>query len=178
MKFRAAMWSLFLLPCLVSAQQQVPLASIRGTVVDSASGAPIGDAEVRLGKVGQAVRRATTDASGAFGFSDLDAGRYTLSAKRSGYLDQAYGNSPESQLRSLVGEFVVNAGQTVQAPIRMLREATISGRIYDGKRAPVANARMSLGLLLRRPTGPAILQNPQNISDPNTFSVLTNDRGE
>ena len=177
MKLRHAIWFLLVIPYIISAQQQAPVASIRGTVVDSASGAPIADAELRLSKPGQPVRRATTDAGGVFGFTDLEAGLYAMSATRAGYLEQAYGNSPDWQFRSDARDFVITGGQALQAPIRMLRAATISGRVYDTNRAPVANARMSLGVLLRRPTA-AILQSPQNIPDPNLYSVLTNDRGE
>ena len=175
-----AVWLILLLPCMASGQQQpaVPLASIQGTIVDAVSGAPLADAEVRLGRVGQPSRQFRTDARGAFVITDLDPGRYSMLARRAGYLEQAYGASPESQFRNYSIEFAIAAGQTLQASIQMLREATISGRISDVNRAPVVNARLSLGVLQRRPTGPAILQSPQNISDPNTFAVLTNDRGE
>lgn len=159
-------------------QQPAALASIQGTVVDSVTGMPLADAELRLDGVGQQSRQARTDEKGAFSFTDLGPGRYFLMAKRAGYLDQAYGLSPESEVRNFSREFGIIAGQSLQAPIRMLREATISGRIYDTNKAPAVNARLSLGVLRRLPTGPARLQAPQNIADPNTYIVLTNDRGE
>ena len=89
MKLRHAIWFLLVIPYIISAQQQARAASIRGTVVDSASGAPIADAEVRLSKTGQPVRRATTDADGVFGFTDLEAGLYAMSATRAGYLERS-----------------------------------------------------------------------------------------
>jgi hypothetical protein len=180
MRLRHGIGLTLLLTSLATARQQTPVAqaSIRGTVVDSGDGTSIPEVEIRLERTGQATRRAMTDANGAFQFTDLDAGRYRMLARRAGYLDQAYGNSPEWQFRSDTREFLVSAGETFQAPIRMLREGTISGRIYDTKRAPLSNVRMSLGVLQRRPWGPAMLRSPQSISDPNLFTILTNDRGE
>jgi hypothetical protein len=159
-------------------QQPAALGTIQGTVVDSATGAPLADAALRLGRVGQPIKQTRTDSKGAFTFSDLEPGRYDLLAKHSEYLDQAYGQSPTFPYRNFVGEFAIAAGQTVQAPIRMLRESTISGRITDANRAPVANAQLSLAVLQRNPFGPSILASPMGISDPNTVSVSTNDRGE
>jgi len=117
MKLQHAIWSLLVIPYLISAQPQAPMTSIRGTVVDSASGAPIADAEVRLSKTGQPLRRATTDAGGVFGFTDLEAGLYAMSATRAGYLEQAYGNSPDWQFRSDARDFAVTRGQTLQVRI-------------------------------------------------------------
>jgi protocatechuate 3,4-dioxygenase beta subunit len=160
-------------------QQPIALASIQGTVVDAATGAPLPDAELELGRVGQRSKQTRTDAKGAFTFSDLEPGRYSLLAKGSGYLDQAYGQSPNSAYRNAVGEFAIAAGQTLQAPIRMLREATISGRVYDTNRAPAVDAQVSLSILQRNIFGPSILNSPPpSVFDPNATFISTNDRGE
>lgn len=64
-------------------QAQSPAASaIRGVVVDSATGAPIPGARVRLVEVN---RDETTHLDGSFTFSGVTAGRYTLFVNRAGY---------------------------------------------------------------------------------------------
>jgi len=57
------------------------LYSIRGRVADSFN-TPVADVQVTLVELS---RRATTDKTGDFLFSDLPAGRYTLVARRVGY---------------------------------------------------------------------------------------------
>lgn len=176
---RSLAWLLLCVPCLAMGQQQpVALASIQGTVVDAVSGASLPDAELMLGRVGQQRKQTRADANGTFTFSDLEPGRYTILSKHPGYLDQAYGQSPNSAYRNAVGEFAIAAGQTLQAPIRMLRETTISGKVYDTNRAPAVNVQVSIGVLQKSVFGPSILGSPQSVSDPNTIYVSTNDRGD
>ena len=57
------------------------LYSLRGRVADSTN-TPIGGVQVTLVELS---RRATTDKSGDFVFTDVPAGRYTLVARRLGY---------------------------------------------------------------------------------------------
>jgi hypothetical protein len=171
-----------LLQVAAAAPQQVqPPAAISGTIVDSTTTAPLAGVQVKLAQVGQAPRNVQTDSRGAFTFSDLTAGRYSLLATHPDYLDQGYGTPPESSMRGATWDFPIAAGQQFQAPIRMLRDATISGRIVDSNRAPLANAAVSPRVLVPQGLGPAILgsiQPGEGIGDGSRVFVQTNDRGE
>jgi hypothetical protein len=163
-------------------QQAQPPAAISGTVVDSVTAAPLADVELELSQIGTALRRSIrTNAQGVFALPDLPPGRFYLLATHSDYLDQAYPGSPTSSMRGAVGEFPVAAGQQIQVVIRMLRGGTISGRIVDSNRAPVANAAVSPRVLFPQVLGPSLLgtiQPGEGIGDGSRISVRTNDRGE
>jgi tetratricopeptide (TPR) repeat protein len=80
-------------PVTAAAQQpsSQPLkgATIQGRVLDSA-GKPVGDAEVQLEATGaRAPLQTRTNAAGAFEFSDLSTGSYTLGAAKAGLRSRA-----------------------------------------------------------------------------------------
>ncbi len=88
----------------------------------------------------------------------MKPGSYSsLLAWRKGYLDQGYGQPATSPQRIASRAFAVQEGQKFQASIKMLRTATISGRIFDPNRAPLAMARVSPSILQMRPDGVGIL---------------------
>ena len=174
---------LLLFATLAIPQQGPVPATIEGTVVDSRTAAPLADAEIRLsgdgpGAKSQSVR---TDAAGRFVFGDIPPGTYRLETSHPDYLNQAYGIPVESPFRALPPPFRVSEGQRLQAPIRMLRAATISGRIYDSNRAPVANASVSPRVLQAQAIGPLVLRGidpAAGVGDTNRISVKTNGLGE
>src|SRR5215471_17929463 len=62
-----------------------------GTVVDSTTGARLGGAQVTIISLDtQDAAGMLTDENGRFAFEDVPAGKYALSAKRKGYLEQRY----------------------------------------------------------------------------------------
>ncbi|HTY42350.1 MAG TPA: carboxypeptidase regulatory-like domain-containing protein [Thermoanaerobaculia bacterium] len=67
----------------------MPAATISGIVTDSASGAPLEGATVQAQTgaeaTSQAIKRATTDSTGAYSLSGLDPGDYQVSARKDGY---------------------------------------------------------------------------------------------
>ena len=67
----------------------MPAATISGVVTDSASGAPLDGATVQaqtgVEATSQAIKRATTDSTGAYSLSGLDPGDYQVSARKDGY---------------------------------------------------------------------------------------------
>lgn len=161
--------------------QAPPPTAIFGTIVDSSMATPLADVEVTLGQVGSPRRSVRTDSKGAFTFPGLSAGRYSLLATHPDYLDQAYGTPPESSMRGASWEFPLAAGQQLQAPLRMLRGASISGRIFDANRAPLADAGVSPRVLFPQVLGPSILgmiQPGEGIGDGSRMFVKTNDRGD
>jgi hypothetical protein len=154
----------FLLALLLQVSGAV---SIKGTVVDSQSSAPLSNAEVALTVLAEGGRiiRVKTDATGAFDFPSVPTGKFYLLATHPDYLNQ---------------EFPVADNQRLQTPIRMLRAATISGVVYDSNRTPLVNASISPKVLMPQNLGPAILGSiqPTEGIDPSKLLVKTNERGE
>src|SRR5436305_2102982 len=73
--------------------------SIEGQVFHGATGAPLKRASVRLVGIGRrqqgggmpSMLTKETDDAGRFSFTNLEAGRYSLTAERQGFLRQNYG---------------------------------------------------------------------------------------
>src|SRR5215470_17193331 len=64
---------------------------VSGVVVDATTGAPLADAQVSLtSNSTQDSEGMLTDETGRFEFEDVPPGKYVLSAKRKGYLEQLY----------------------------------------------------------------------------------------
>lgn len=103
---------------------------IAGTVVDAASGRPLGRVEVTIGLgEGKAPVRATyaTGADGRFLFAGLLAGRYQLSAKRRGYVGQNYKGHEDYS-----SAIVVGAGlKSDDIRFAMAAGASITGHVLD-----------------------------------------------
>src|SRR5215831_15832531 len=97
MRSRLALGALALLGILLSAGtsalQALPPATYRiaGIIVDSVTGQPLDDAEVTISPVTNLEDQQTflTSSAGRFLFSNLQAGKYRLMARRRGYAPQA-----------------------------------------------------------------------------------------
>jgi hypothetical protein len=126
----------FLVPVVVFAQQDFSadkqLAVLEGTVVHSVTQAPVRKARVALERLGEArepVLAASTDDAGHFRFRDIKAGRYTLTAQKSGFLDGAYGAVKAEDSQSVLN---VSAGdQMPDLVIQMFPASMISGQVLD-----------------------------------------------
>ncbi len=104
-------------------------AAIRGTVIDSTSGAPIPGAAVRLLSPGEddAVAEASSNAEGQFAFNDVDKSAYVLFAAKSGYVDR-------------FPELIGRDGASLVLPLTKC--GAITGRILDASGRPVRSARI------------------------------------
>ncbi len=118
---------------------------IAGRVVAPDTGAPIRRADVHLMAPEAGVRMARTDEEGRFDFRDLPAGRYSLSATRSGYVSVQYGQQRAFEQ----GRPIELADKQVmtRADIAMPRGGVIAGRITDEFGEPVTEAMV---MVLRR----------------------------
>jgi Carboxypeptidase regulatory-like domain len=102
---------------------------IRGRVLSSDGGGPIRRAQVRLTGQDIAPKAALTDAEGRFEFRELPAGRFTMQASKSGFVNVQYG-----QTRPLEsGKPIELADKQIldNADISMPRGGVIAGRVLD-----------------------------------------------
>jgi protocatechuate 3,4-dioxygenase beta subunit len=129
-------------------------ATISGRVVDIL-GAPVAKARVNAELV-PASRSYTcgTSADGKFTLPGLDAGRYRIVVERSGYLRKVF----ESRTATGDGTLVTLTPrqEMTDVVVHLTPEATITGRVLDEDRDPVANVpvrafRYTHDLGLRRP---------------------------
>ena len=110
-------------------------ASVSGTVSDEVTKQPIADAIVTLGVIASrdypdARTRQLTDARGRFAFTDLPAGIYTISVRKSGYFDADFGRS--ALVEGLSSSIPLTDGQWFgTANVTMARPSSISGTVLD-----------------------------------------------
>jgi hypothetical protein len=145
----------------------VGTAAMKGRVVDGVTGNAIARARVRIvGGPGTSKPPVLTDGVGAFEFTGLAAGSYTLMAEKSTYIA---GRHPETgrSMRARAQPLVLANGQVVEdVAIQMFRGAAITGRVVDSYGDPVDMAQVRL-LRVQRGGRPQ----PAN-------QVQTNDLGE
>ena len=113
---------------------------LRGRVLN-AEGRPLRRVQIRVG--GELIpegRTASTNSLGRWEVRELPAGRFNLSATRSGYLNLQYGQKrygePGGPLELADGEAIENIDLT------MTHNAVISGRIFDEAGEPLAGANV------------------------------------
>jgi protocatechuate 3,4-dioxygenase beta subunit len=102
---------------------------IRGRIYTADTGAPVRRAQVRLSGPEVGARTATTDAEGRFDFRELPAGRFTISASKSGYVSIQYGQTRPFESGKTIE--LSDAQSLDRADIAMPRGGVITGRIVD-----------------------------------------------
>lgn len=112
---------------------------IAGRVLGADNGRPLSRALVRLGAPDlPGGRSVLTDISGGFEFADLPAGRYTVTASKTGYVGLAYGQRRPRQAGT---PLQVAMGQELNGiEIRLPRGGAISGHVYDETGDPLPGA--------------------------------------
>ena len=120
--------------------------SIRGRVINATTGAPIRRAQIQAtflveqGGRGEPPRTESTDDNGAFRFSSLPAGRWTLRASKNGFVEQQYG---QRSAFAGVDPVTLAEGQQFVADFRLSRGGAFSGRIVDEFGDPIAGVTVS-----------------------------------
>jgi hypothetical protein len=126
--------------------QRVGTASIRGRVVNAVSGTPVRRASISAtllaeqGGRGGGARNGTTDDNGLFEIRDLPAGRWTLRASRTGFIDQQFG---QRTAFATTDPITLEEGQRFVADFRLSRGGAIAGRVVDEFGDPLAGANVS-----------------------------------
>jgi hypothetical protein len=120
-----------------------PAGRITGRVVTADTGRPVQRARVRLSAAElPGGRGALTDADGAFDFTELPAGRYTLAVSKSGFVNISYGQRRPLQPGT---PLQLNEGQRLQGlEMRLPRGSVIAGQVLDevGDPLPGASVRV------------------------------------
>jgi len=150
-----------------------PKGRLEGRVLSSATGEPVRKATLRLrmvGTVGIATGPAdnstmvgTSDAEGKFVFEEVDAGRYSLSAERSGFVQQTYNARSGRGATPLT----FDAGQQIKDIVfKLVPQAVISGKVVDEDGDPIQRVQIqalryvyNLGKRQLMPTG-GVSSNP------------------
>jgi protocatechuate 3,4-dioxygenase beta subunit len=114
---------------------------IRGRVVGADTGLGLRRAVVRLNGAELRESRSTvTDADGRYEFGNLPAGRYSVFASKTSYVDLGYG---QRQPRDMSKQLDVGDKQVVEKIDFVLpRSGVITGRILDEFGEPIANANV------------------------------------
>ncbi len=122
-------------------QMKSGTARIRGRIISADTGSPVRRAQVRVTGPEIASKTAMTDAEGRYEFRDLPAGRFNLTATKSGYVTVQYGQTrPFESGKALE---LAEAQVLERADIGMPRGSVIAGRILDEFGDPVADANVS-----------------------------------
>src|SRR5687768_4426252 len=110
-------------------------ATLSGTVVADATGAPVRLAYVVLVGAGTGVLKVTsTDSAGKFSFTKLPADRYTVGASKLPYLGAVAG--ARRAARPGVPIVLADKASVTDVAIRLPMSAAISGTIYDERNRP------------------------------------------
>ncbi len=172
MKWVSLILSALLFSAILLAQTtESKLATIRGTVLDAATSAPVPKGIVKLTPLnsygdGQQTTTATADEKGAYEFKSVKPGQYRLGATKTGYLGGSYGRKP-SGFGIPLG---VSEGATLSGiDIKMERGGVISGRVLNEDGEPFPNVSIS-AMTYRRIQGKKRLLSAAH--------AQTDDRGE
>lgn len=127
------LFSLFTLPAQFSTTQlsQAETFTVRGTVVNSATGAPIGWALVQL-YVGQGPTARRSGADGVFAFEGVPAGTYTVRAQKPGFFFP-----PELPMQNAPPSTITAGPDHPPALIKLIPEGIISGHITGDDGEPL-----------------------------------------
>jgi protocatechuate 3,4-dioxygenase beta subunit len=128
-------------PVMGPRQLKAGTARIRGRVLSADGGGPVRRAQVRASGPEIGSKAAMTDAEGRYEFRDLPAGRFSLSATKSGFVTVQYGQTRPFESGTTIE--LVEAQIFAKADIAMPRGSVIAGRVLDEFGDPVADATVS-----------------------------------
>lgn len=114
---------------------------IKGRLITADTSAPVRRAQVRISGPDIMPKSATTDNEGRYEFQQLPAGRFTITATKSGFVTVNYGQTRPNE----AGKPIELAdGQVLErADITMPRGSVIAGRIVDEFGDPIADVAVT-----------------------------------
>lgn len=129
------------MPGMGPRQAKTGTARLRGRVTTAETGGPVRRVQVRIMGPDIGAKTAMTDADGRFEFRDLPAGRFNLSAAKSGFVTVQYGQTRPFESGKAID--LTEAQVMDKADIAMPRGSVISGRLVDEFGDPIAEAMVS-----------------------------------
>jgi protocatechuate 3,4-dioxygenase beta subunit len=139
---------------LLAAGSLAAQSSIEGQILNAATGAPLKKTMVRLNGMGGGPQQnpqpqqnrmpaqlaKETDEQGNFSFTGLDAGRYSLSAQRTGFLRQSYG---ARHYNTNGTPLVLAQDQHMKGIVLKLSpQSVIAGKVIDEDGEPMSNVQV------------------------------------
>lgn len=129
--------------CAVHAQDN---AAISGQTVNALTGEPLKKVHLLLRSVttpqASGILAATTDASGAFAFRDVERGTYRLSAERNGFVRLEYGARGSNRGGSTIT--LADGQKMTGVELRLTPQAVITGRVLDEDGDPAAGSTVTV----------------------------------
>jgi hypothetical protein len=129
------------LPGMGPRQIKTGTGRIRGRVMAAETGGPVRRAQVRIMSPDIGSKSAMSDAEGRYEFRDLPAGRFNMSATKSGFVTVQYGQTRPYESGKTIE--LVEAQVLDKADIAMPRGSVIAGRVLDEFGDPVADAMVN-----------------------------------
>lgn len=124
---------------------------IQGTVLAADGESPLAKATVMLrksgGRGGAGERAARSDDRGQYEFTDLEAGKYLLSAMRNGFLPRNYGQKRIQAFRGRRGgtPLTLGDGQVLSGiDFKLIRGGVVEGRVADEDYEPLSRVAVTL----------------------------------
>jgi hypothetical protein len=152
----------------------VGTATIKGRVVDGQSGAAIARARVRLSGFQRSngqLPSVQTDDVGAFAFSAVPAGNYSIQADKSTFLSGRYPETGET-LRTNFRPLTVADGQTVDGvTVSLFHGSAIAGRVVDSHGDPLENVEVRALALPKSGNGRPQMRSGGSTNDIGEFRI-------
>ncbi len=114
---------------------------IRGRIVSAETSQPVRRVQVRIMGQNIAFKTMLTDADGRYEFAELPAGRFTISATKSGFVSVQYGQTRPFESGKPIE--LAEAQVIDKADIALPRGSVIAGRIVDEFGEPITDAMVS-----------------------------------
>jgi hypothetical protein len=125
-------------------QRDAPQAThkIAGVVVNSVTGAPLGEARVSIvdTKTRKSVAQQKTSEGGRFEFAGLPAGKFSLDGSKRGYISASYDQHEQYSTAIVTGPEL----KTDELVLRLNPVALIGGHVKDENGEPVRRAQVTL----------------------------------
>src|SRR5215472_13696135 len=143
-------------------------AVLRGRIVAGDTGSPVRRAQVRISGPDIGSKTALTDNQGRYEFKDLPAGRFNVSASKSGYVTMQFGQSRPFEPGRPID--LVDAQVLEKADVSLPRGSVLAGRVVDEAGEPVAEADVNAMRMQ--------FQNGRRRLVPSGRNATTNDLGQ
>jgi hypothetical protein len=126
----------------IAAPEQNEKCSIAGLVVAAGSGIRLADAKITIhrdeAEASSPPIVVKSDPAGQYVITDLEPGRYSVYAERSGYLSQMYGERKRNREGTAV---ILEPGKKLQGiDFRLIATGTIAGRVLGRDNEPIVGA--------------------------------------